>query len=87
MAEAYGEQFYYDGEVLHFGKLPPQNKPIKLTYGSSANDIKVELKAVHTKPQFYGYNSSRHEKLTSGETPVQHVGDLAKTAYSHNEKI
>jgi hypothetical protein len=72
---------------LHFGKLPPQNKPIKLTYGSSANDIKVELKAVHTKPQFYGYNSSRHEKLTSGETPVQHVGDLAKTAYSHNEKI
>jgi len=87
MAEAYGEQFYYDGEVLHFGKLPPQNKPIRLTYGSSANDIKVELKAVHTKPQFYGYNSSRHEKLTSGATPIQHVGDLAKTAYEHNDKI
>jgi len=87
MAEAYGEQFYYDGEVLHFGKLPPQNKPIKLTYGSSANDIRVELKAVHTKPQFYGYNSSKNEKLTSGETPIQHVGDLAKTAYAHNEKI
>jgi len=87
MAEAYGEQFYYDGEVLHFGKLPPQNKPIKLTYGSSANDIKVELKAVHTKPQFYGYNSNKHEKLVSGETPVQHVGDLAKTAYDHNNKI
>ncbi|MCU7613060.1 phage baseplate assembly protein V [Chryseobacterium sp. GMJ5] len=87
MAEAYGEQFYYDGEVLHFGKLPPQNQPIKLTYGSSANDIKVELKAVHTKPQFYGYNSSKHEKLTSGATPIQHVGDLAKTAYKHNETI
>ncbi|EJL74236.1 type VI secretion system Vgr family protein [Chryseobacterium populi] len=87
MAEAYGEQFYYDGEVLHFGKLPPQNKPIKLTYGSNANDIKVELKAVHTRPQFYGYNSSRNEKLTSGETPIQHVSDLAKTAYGHNEKI
>lgn len=87
MAEAYGEQFYYDGEVLHFGKLPPQNKPIKLTYGSSANDIRVELKAVHTKPQFYGYNSSKNEKLTSGDTPIQHVGDLAKTAYAHNEKI
>jgi len=87
MAEAYGEQFYYDGEVLHFGKLPPQNKAIKLTYGSSANDIKVELKAVHTKPQFYGYNSSRHEKLTSGATPIQHVGDLAKTAYGHNDNI
>ncbi|ANF51665.1 Vgr family protein [Chryseobacterium glaciei] len=87
MAEAYGEQFYYDGEVLHFGKLPPQNKPIKIVYGSSANDIKVELKAVHTKPQFYGYNSNKHEKLTSGATPIQHVSDLAKTAYEHNDKI
>ena len=87
MAEAYGEQFYYDGEVLHFGKLPPQNKPIKLTYGSSANDIKVELKAVHTKPQFYGYNSNKNEVLKSGSTPIQHVGDLAKTAYQHNDTI
>ncbi|MEG1592305.1 MAG: phage baseplate assembly protein V [Chryseobacterium sp.] len=87
MAEAYGEQFYYDGEVLHFGKLPPQNKPIKLTYGSSANDIKVELKAVHTKPQFYGYNSNKNEVLKSGSTPIQHVGDLAKTAYQHNDAI
>ncbi|VXB78716.1 type VI secretion system Vgr family protein [Chryseobacterium sp. 8AT] len=87
MAEAYGEQFYYDGEVLHFGKLPPQNKPIKLTYGSSANDIKVELKAVHTKPQFYGYNSNKNEVLKSGSTPIQHVGDLAKIAYQHNDAI
>ncbi|KXH85334.1 type VI secretion system Vgr family protein [Chryseobacterium kwangjuense] len=87
MAEAYGEQFFYDGEVLHFGKLPPQNKPIILTYGSNANDIKVEMKAVHTKPQFYGYNSNKHEKLTSGSTPIQHVSDIAKTAYDHNNSI
>jgi hypothetical protein len=87
MAEAYGEQFYYDGEVLHFGKLPPQNKPIKLLYGSNADHIRVELKAVHTKPQYYGYNSSKNEKLTSGETPVHHVSDIARTAYSHNDKI
>lgn len=87
MAEAYGEQFYYDGEVLHFGKLPPQNKPIKLLYGSNADNIKVELKAVHTKPEFYGYNSSRHEKLTSGTTPITHASNLAKTAYAHNDAI
>ena len=85
MAEAYGEQFYYDGEVLHFGKLPPQNPPIKLIYGSNVSDIRVELKAVHTKPEFYGYNSSQNSKLTSGETPIQHKSDLAKTAYSQNQ--
>lgn len=85
MAEAYGEQFYYDGEVLHFGKLPPQNPPLKLIYGSNVSDIRVELQAVHTKPEFYGYNSSQHSKLTSGETPVKHKSDLAKMAYEKNQ--
>ena len=85
MAEAYGEQFYYDGEVLHFGKLPPQNPPLKLIYGSNVSDIRIELKAVHTKPEFYGYNSSQNSKLTSGETPIKHKSDLAKTAYSQNQ--
>ncbi len=66
MAEAYGEQFYYDGEVLHFGNMPPQNKALELIYGSNVSDVNVELKAVHIKPHFYGYNSSSNAKLTSG---------------------
>jgi len=37
MASAYGEQFFYDGEVLHFGQLPPQNKPLNYGYNSSDN--------------------------------------------------
>ena len=87
MAEVYGEQFYYDGEVLHFGKLPPQNDPLKLIYASNVSDIRIELNAVHTKPEFYGYNSSQNSVLTSGATPVKHVGDLAKTAYDRNKDI
>lgn len=87
MAEAYGEQFYYDGEVLHFGKMPPQNKALELIYGSNVSDINVELKAVHIKPNFYGYNSSSNAKLTSGETPIKHVGNLAQTAYKNNDGI
>lgn len=87
MADAYGEQFYYDGEVVHFGKMPPQNDPVQLIYGSNVSDIRVEINAIHTKPEFYGYNSSRDAKLTSGATPVEHKGDLAKTAYSHNINI
>ncbi|MFC3758646.1 type VI secretion system Vgr family protein [Chryseobacterium tructae] len=87
MAEAYGEQFYYDGEILHFGNMPPQNKAVELIYGSNVSDISVEMKAVHIKPRFYGYNSSSNAKLTSGETPIKHVGNLAKTAYQNNDKI
>ena len=87
LAETYGEQFYYDGEVLHFGKLPPGEQPIRLIYGSNVSDICIELKAVHTKPEFYGYNSSKHEKLLSSKANIKHLGQLASKAYELNDSI
>ena len=87
MAEAYGEQFYYDGEVLHFGNMPAPNKPLEMIYGSNVTDVNVELKAVHINPSFYGYNSSSNAKLTSGTTPIKHRSDLAQTSYKNNENI
>jgi len=86
IAEAYGEQFFYDGEVLHFGKLPPAEQPVKLTYGSNVSDIKVKMKAQHVNPSFYGYNSSKNEKLTTGSSKITHASDIAKRAYEISEK-
>ncbi|MBD3905420.1 phage baseplate assembly protein V [Chryseobacterium sp. Ch-15] len=87
LAEAYGEQFYYDGEVLHFGNMPAPNPALEMIYGSNITDVNVELKAVHIKPIFYGYNSSSNAKLTSGETSIKHKSDLAKTSYKNNDGI
>ena len=87
MAEAYGEQFYYDGEVLHFGSLPAPNTALELVYGSNITDVNVELKAVHTKPSFYGYNSSSNAKLLSTDTRIQHKSNLAQTSYKNNESV
>lgn len=86
MAEAYGEQFFYDGEVLHFGQLPPQEKPIMLTYGSNLTDVKIKMKAQHVSPSFYGYNSSKNEKFKGGSTKINHTSDIAKRAYEISEK-
>ncbi|REC61473.1 Vgr family protein [Chryseobacterium pennae] len=86
LAEAYGEQFFYDGEVLHFGKLPPQEKPVKLTYGSNLSDIKVKMKAQHVNPSFYGYSSSKNEKFKGGNTKINHTSDIAKRAYEISER-
>jgi len=86
MAEAYGEQFFYDGEVLHFGKLPPMEKPVQLTYGSSVSDIKIKMKAQHVNPAFYGYNSSKNEKLTTGSSKINHTSTIAQQAYEISEK-
>ncbi|NIF06663.1 Vgr family protein [Chryseobacterium sp. Tr-659] len=87
IAEAYGEQFYYDGEILHFGKLPPSEKPIMLVYGSNVTDVNVELKAVHTKPEYFGYNSSRHAKMVGTDDRIQHLGELSSKAYELNDTI
>ena len=62
-----------------------RNPPLKLIYGSNVSDIRVELKAVHTKPEFYGCKSSQNAKLTSGETPIKHQSDLARTAYDKSQ--
>lgn len=86
MAEAYGEQFFYDGEVLHFGTLPPQETPIELIYGSNVSDIKIKMKALHVNPTFYGYNSSKNEKLTSGNSSINHNSDIAKRAYQISQQ-
>ncbi len=86
-AEAYGEQFYYDGEILHFGKLPPSEKPVRLIYGSNVSDVQVELKAVHTKPEFFGYNSSSHTKMEGSENNIRHPGEIPAQAYELNRNI
>ncbi|PWN72168.1 Vgr family protein [Chryseobacterium phosphatilyticum] len=87
IAEAYGEQFYYDGEILHFGKLPSSEKPIQLVYGSNVIDVNVELKAVHTKPEYFGYNSSRHTKMVGTDDRINHPGELSSKAYELNDSI
>ncbi|KPE52808.1 type VI secretion system Vgr family protein [Chryseobacterium indologenes] len=87
IAEAYGEQFYYDGEILHFGKLPSSEKPIQLMYGSNVTDVMVELKAVHTKPEYFGYNSSSHTKMVGSDDRIQHLGELSSRAYELNDTI
>lgn len=86
IAEAYGEQFYYDGEVLHFGQLPPQEKPVKLTYGSNLTDVRIKMKAQHVNPSFYGYNSSKNEKFKGGDAKIKHTSDIAKRAYEISER-
>ncbi len=86
VAEAYGEQFFYDGEVLHFGQLPPQEKPVTLTYGSNLTNVRIKMKAQHVNPSFYGYNSSKNEKLTTGSSKINHTSDIAKRAYEISEK-
>jgi len=44
------------------------------------------MKAQHVNPTFYGYNSSKNEKLTTGSSKISHSSDIAKRAYEISEK-
>jgi type VI secretion system secreted protein VgrG len=86
IAEAYGEQFFYDGEVLHFGQLPPQEKAVTLIYGSNLTDVGIKMRAQHVNPTFYGYNSSKNEKFTGNSSKINHTSDIARRAYEISER-
>lgn len=86
IAATYGEQFYYDGTMLHFGKLPSPEKAIPLTFGKDVEEVEIEMRALHVNRVMYGYNSSDNELLTTGQTRINHQGSLAKAAYAISEK-
>ena len=81
VAETYGEQFFYDGEKLHFGKLPTPEAPIKLMFGENVDEIDIQIRTQHINRSFYGYNSGDDKALTSKETPIEHKSSLAKDAF------
>ncbi len=85
-AEAYGEQFFYDGNTLHFGKLPTGEKAISLIVGRDIDDVFVEMDTKHVNRNMYGYNSYNHEKLSTAETKITHQSTMAKAAYAVSEK-
>jgi len=86
LAESYGEQFYYDGQTVRFGKLPFAEKPIQLVFGKNVDEVDISMKALHVNPSYYGYNSSNHESLTTGKSTIKHVSSLAKSAYDISQK-
>ena len=83
LANSYGEQFYYDGEVLHFGKLPDRQPKITLEYGRNISNVKVSMRAQHVQPTFYGYNSELDEELEAASADVKHLSDN-EHRYNHN---
>lgn len=85
-AESYGEQFFYDGQALHFGKLPPPEDPITLTFGKDVDEIDIQMRTRHVNRSLYGYNSSTNDPLSTGQTKVEHKSSLAKEAYDISEK-
>jgi len=85
MAAAYGEWYFYDGRVLHFGK-PPTANPIKLIFGKDTEAVQLHMRAIHVSREHYGYNSSNHTPLSAGPTDVSGLGELGSFAADTSKK-
>lgn len=86
LADAHGEQFYYDGETLRFGRFPFPEKPIQLIFGRNVDQVDIRMKALHVNPSYYGYNSSRHQPLYTGDSNIKHESSLGQSAYKISQK-
>ncbi len=91
LAAKYGQWFFYDGEILTFGKLD-QPSTIELIYGKDLFDFRIGLKL---EPFSFGltaydaqdegdqvYESKASKQSVSGE-----LSPLAKTAFDASEKL
>ena len=86
LAETHGQQFFYDGYTVKFGKLTNPEKAIELYYGKNVDQIEISIKTLHVNPRYFGYNSSDDDPLKTNESDIKHVSSLGKVAYQISQK-
>ena len=73
LAATYGEWFYYDGQKLVFGELPPENPKVDLSFGSDSMlsfKYGIKLRPSSFKQQFYKYeDNATLENSVNGFSP------------------
>lgn len=91
LAAEYGEQFFYDGSKLHFGK-PSNADNFALDYPNNIQDINLQLRIGATNFEQYGYLPKDNKKLQSPSTKASVEGldgfgsgvmDAAKKMYTN----
>lgn len=92
LSAEYGDFFYYDGKVLHFGR-PNDQKSVNLIHG---RDLNVMRTAVRIKPlgiSYFSYNSQEDKLIDSGSQSEPHGLNpyasygLGKSAEVFNDKV
>lgn len=86
LAASYGEQFYYDGTTVRFGRLPFQEQPIALFFGRNVDQVEIAMRALHVKPTYYGYCSATDQKLYTAPSHIKHVSSLGQSAHAIAEE-
>jgi len=72
LSAEYGDFFYYDGKVLHFGK-PGDQKVLNLIHGQDLYLMKTAVRIKSLDFSYFSYNSQEDNRINS-DSPAEHDG-------------
>eukprot|EP01132_Coremiostelium_polycephalum_P012990 gene12990-15866_t len=87
LSAEYGELFYYDGRVLHFGK-PANQKTVNLIHGENLNVMNMALRILPANFSYYSYRSQQNSTFDA-DAPAQVKGlnDYSRHALQQSSSV
>lgn len=87
LSSEYGEFFYYDGKVLHFGK-PSDQKSVMLVHGQNLNFMNMGVRILPMNFSYYSYRSEENSNLgTDAPDQVGGLNDFSRHAYDESASV
>jgi type VI secretion system secreted protein VgrG len=87
LSSEYGEFFYYDGRVLHFGK-PSEQKSVRLVHGQNLNVMNMAVRILPMGFSYFSYRSEENSTLDA-QAPghVEGLNGFSQHAFSASSSV
>lgn len=87
LSSEYGEFFYYDGKVLHFGK-PSSATSVSLVHGQNLNFMNMAVRIQPMDFSYYSYRSEEDNRLSTGSANLSKgLNDYAQHAFQESNSV
>ena len=87
LSSEYGEFFYYDGKVLHFGK-PQEQKSVMLIHGQNLNYMNMGVRILPMNFSYYSYRSEEDTQLdAAAPRSVNGLGGFSEFALNTSSSV
>lgn len=87
LSSEYGEFFYYDGKVLHFGK-PAEQKSVMLVHGQNLNFMNMGVRILPMNFSYYSYRSEEDTSLDAqAPNQVEGLNDFSRHAMNESSAV
>ncbi|RAJ26040.1 type VI secretion system Vgr family protein [Pedobacter cryoconitis] len=87
LSSEYGEFFYYDGRILHFGK-PSEQKSVKLVHGQNLNVMNMAVRILPMGFSYFSYRSEENSTLdVQAPGHVEGLNGFSQHAFQQSSSV